>query len=68
MSLLSTESSVPEITHDQPMDLKRARENVDKKLITMALSLTRGNVSQASRVLNISRNSLMDLVKKYQLQ
>ena len=49
------------------MDLKAARERIDRILITRALDMTERNVSRAATVLKISRNSLMDLMKKYQL-
>lgn len=51
----------------ESLDLKQARERVDRTYITKALSLAGHNVSQAARILNISRNSLMDLIKKYGL-
>ncbi len=50
------------------LDLKRAREQLDRQYIERALVLANRNVSQAARMLNISRNSLMDLIKKYGVQ
>jgi Nif-specific regulatory protein len=52
---------------DDPMDLKAARERIDRILIARALDATAGNVSRAADLLKISRNSLMDLMKKYGL-
>lgn len=52
---------------EDAMDLKAAREHIDRLLITRALDMTGRNVSRAATILKISRNSLMDLVKKYQL-
>lgn len=49
------------------LDLKQARERVDRDYIQRALAASRGNVSQAARLLNLSRNALMELVKKYGL-
>ena len=49
------------------LDLKLARERIDRILIAKALETTGRNVSQAAKVLNLSRNSLMDLLKKYGL-
>jgi transcriptional regulator with GAF, ATPase, and Fis domain len=49
------------------LDLKAARERIDRMLIVRALDGTGGNVSQAAKALNLSRNSLMDLMKKYEL-
>jgi transcriptional regulator with GAF, ATPase, and Fis domain len=52
---------------DDPMDLKAARERIDRVLISKALDTTGRNVSHAADLLKISRNSLMDLIKKYGL-
>jgi transcriptional regulator with GAF, ATPase, and Fis domain len=49
----------------QDLDLKSARERLDREFIGRALALSDSNVSQAARRLNLSRNSLMDLIKKY---
>ena len=49
------------------LDLKQARERIDRLLISKALESTGRNVSGAARLLRISRNALMDLIKKYQL-
>jgi two-component system, NtrC family, response regulator HydG len=54
-------------TNGDSLDLKMARERIDRILITRALSVTGRNVSQAAKLLNLSRNSLMDLLKKYEL-
>ncbi|MBL8029203.1 MAG: sigma 54-interacting transcriptional regulator [Fibrobacteres bacterium] len=48
-------------------DLKRARERLDRAYIKRVLVLTKGNVSQSAKKLNISRNSLMELIAKYGL-
>jgi len=45
--------------------LKEAREELDKKYITMALKNSKGNISKASRELGINRVTLHDLLKKY---
>jgi DNA-binding NtrC family response regulator len=64
-----TENARPfEIMDDGTFDLKQARERVDRIYIGKVLALTGGNVSQAAKKLNISRNSLMELVGKYKLQ
>jgi transcriptional regulator with GAF, ATPase, and Fis domain len=52
---------------DDSLDLKAARERIDRILIVKALENTGRNVSQAAKLLNLSRNSLMDLIKKYGL-
>ncbi|MBN1760861.1 MAG: sigma 54-interacting transcriptional regulator [Chitinispirillaceae bacterium] len=54
-------------TNGDALDLKAARERTDRILITRALESTGRNVSRAAELLRISRNSLMDLMKKYGL-
>ena len=49
------------------MDLKKAREELDRRLITHALRESDHTVARAARLLSISRNSLMDLIRKYGL-
>jgi transcriptional regulator with PAS, ATPase and Fis domain len=51
----------------EDLDLKAARERLDREYIQRALALCDRNVSQAARKLNLSRNSLSDLIKKYNL-
>jgi two-component system NtrC family response regulator len=45
--------------------LKQAREAVEIKTIRQALALTGNNISQAAKLLEISRPTLHDLLKKY---
>jgi two-component system NtrC family response regulator len=45
--------------------LKQAREAVEIKTIRQALALTGNNISQAARLLETSRPTLHDLLKKY---
>jgi DNA-binding NtrC family response regulator len=52
---------------DSGLDLKNAREKLDQRYISYALEKTGGNVSKAARILRISRNALMELIKKYSL-
>ncbi|MBD3239920.1 MAG: AAA domain-containing protein, partial [Chitinivibrionales bacterium] len=58
------ERTVPALEN---LDLKAARERLDREYIQRALVLCDRNVSQAARKLNLSRNSLSDLIKKYNL-
>ncbi len=57
--------SCPEEEAADNLDLKAAREKIDRVLITRALEETGRNVSRSAELLHISRNSLMDLIKKY---
>jgi two-component system, NtrC family, response regulator len=50
------------------LNLKAAREQADRKAIKRAISRTEGNISSAAKLLGISRPTLYDLLKQYELQ
>jgi two-component system NtrC family response regulator len=50
-----------------PINLRAARESADRKVIRQALSRTDNNISGAAKLLGISRPTLYDLLKQYQL-
>ena len=50
------------------LNLKAAREQSDRKVIRHALARTEGNISGTARLLGISRPTLYDLLKQYDLQ
>jgi two-component system, NtrC family, response regulator len=50
-----------------PLNLRAAREQADRAAITQALARTEHNISAAARLLGISRPTLYDLLKQYQL-
>ncbi len=50
------------------LNLKAAREQADRKAIRRAISQTEGNISGAAKLLGISRPTLYDLLKQYELQ
>jgi len=52
----------------QVLNLKAAREKADRKAIRRALSRSDGNISSTARILGISRPTLYDLLKQYDLQ
>lgn len=52
---------------DEPLNLKAAREIADRKAIRLALSRAENNISQAAKLLGISRPTLYDLLKQYDL-
>ncbi|WP_431468932.1 PEP-CTERM-box response regulator transcription factor [Sphingosinithalassobacter sp. LHW66-3] len=52
----------------QPINLKAAREIADRKAIRHALARAEGNISGTARLLGISRPTLYDLMKAYDLQ
>lgn len=55
---------------DEPeaLNIKSAREQSDKRMIRHALARTEGNISNTAKLLGISRPTLYDLLKQYDLQ
>ena len=50
------------------LNLKHAREQADRRMIRQALARSEGNISSAAKLLGISRPTLYDLLKQYDLQ
>jgi two-component system NtrC family response regulator len=50
------------------LNLKTARELADRKVIRHALARSEGNISSTAKMLGISRPTLYDLLKQYDLQ
>ena len=50
-----------------PVNLRAAREVADRRAIHQALTRTENNISGAAKLLGISRPTLYDLMKQYQL-
>jgi two-component system, NtrC family, response regulator len=50
-----------------PINLRAAREQIDRRVIRQALTRTENNISGAAKLLGISRPTLYDLMKQYQL-
>jgi len=50
------------------INLRAAREQADRQAIRRAMARTDGNISSAARLLGISRPTLYDLIKSYDLQ
>lgn len=50
------------------INLKAAREMADRKAIRRAIARTQGNISSAAKMLGISRPTLYDLLKQYEMQ
>ena len=53
---------------DLALNLKTAREQADRKMIRQALARSEGNISNTAKLLGISRPTLYDLLKQYDLQ
>jgi two-component system, NtrC family, response regulator len=53
---------------DLQLNLKAAREAADRKAITRAVARTEGNISSAAKLLGVSRPTLYDLLKQYDMQ
>lgn len=52
----------------QALNLKAAREQADRRVIRHALARSEGNISSTAKMLGISRPTLYDLLKQYDLQ
>ena len=50
------------------INLRAAREFADRRAIRQAMARTENNISSAAKLLGISRPTLYDLIKQYQLQ
>ena len=64
--LLHTEDLAERDTPD-PINLKAVRESADRKAIRHALARAEGNISNTAKLLGISRPTLYDLLKNYDL-
>ncbi|TMM49763.1 PEP-CTERM-box response regulator transcription factor [Qipengyuania marisflavi] len=54
--------------NEMALNLKSAREQADRRMIRQALARSEGNISSAAKLLGISRPTLYDLLKQYDLQ
>lgn len=50
------------------LNLKSAREQADRRMIRQALARSEGNISSTAKLLGISRPTLYDLLKQYDMQ
>ncbi|MXP28594.1 PEP-CTERM-box response regulator transcription factor [Porphyrobacter algicida] len=50
------------------LNLKTAREQADRRMIRQALARSEGNISNTAKLLGISRPTLYDLLKQYELR
>lgn len=54
--------------NSNPTNLRDVREKAEKDAIRYAMNISQDNVSQAAELLGVSRPTLYDLIKKYQLK
>ncbi|RDE05998.1 PEP-CTERM-box response regulator transcription factor [Sphingomonas aracearum] len=52
---------------DLPLNLRAARETADRRAIRQALARAEGNISNTAKLLGVSRPTLYDLLKSYDL-
>ena len=57
----------PDSAEVEALNLKAARELIDRKVIRHALARSEGNISSTAKMLGISRPTLYDLLKQYDL-
>lgn len=50
------------------INLRQVRHNAEKNAILRALAMKEGNISAASKLLGVTRPTLYDLIKKYNIQ
>ena len=58
----------PDEAGETALNLKSAREAADRRVIRHALARSEGNISQTAKLLGISRPTLYDLLKQYDMQ
>lgn len=57
----------PDRVENDLQTLKTARENAEIKVVRQALAMTGNNISQAAKLLKVSRPTLHDLIKKHKI-
>jgi len=60
--------AAPDSSGAQVLNLKSARETSDRQVIRHALARSEGNISSTAKLLGISRPTLYDLLKQYDMQ
>ncbi len=68
VSALDLDLAEPGEEEATALNLKTAREQADRKVIRHALARSQGNISSTAKMLGISRPTLYDLLKQYDLQ
>ena len=68
VSAMDLDLAAPDSTGAQVLNLKSARETADRRVIRHALARSEGNISSTAKMLGISRPTLYDLLKQYDMQ
>lgn len=68
VSAIDLDLASPDDAVVNALNLKSAREETDRKVIRHALARSEGNISSTAKMLGISRPTLYDLLKQYDLQ
>jgi two-component system, NtrC family, response regulator len=64
---LGLEDAIPEQPDEKLLTLKEARNQAEIRIVQQALLLSGNNISQAAKMLAISRPTLHDLIKKHNI-
>ena len=67
VSAADLDLAAPDADEGAALNLKTAREAADRRVIRHALARSEGNISGTARLLGISRPTLYDLLKQYDL-
>ena len=59
---------IPDPTEDKFLTLQQARDQAEQHCVRKALMLTGSNISETAKLLNTSRPTLHDLIKKHDLR
>jgi len=68
ISAMDLDLEVAQDNSDNILNLKAVREGADRAAIRRAIARTEGNISSAAKLLGISRPTLYDLLKNYDIQ
>ncbi|MFS0736153.1 PEP-CTERM-box response regulator transcription factor [Sphingomonas sp. 1P06PA] len=66
--ILGSDLDLSDGAEPEPLNLRAAREIADRRAIREALARAEGNISATAKLLGISRPTLYDLLKQYDLQ
>jgi two-component system NtrC family response regulator len=66
--LISTDDLAISSEEEFSINLRQVRQDAEKGAIKLAISMTDGNYSAAAKLLGITRPTLYDLIKKYDIQ